>query len=309
MADQLAVDEIPTADAHAALTLLAERQSDPDRGEELRNAFAELTHGACQEGGLLQARREGRLVGAIGVWLTGGRAALLWPPQLVDSEGKETGEVLAEHAERWLGSKNVHLVQATLPLDHGPDAEWLREHRFSGRVDLLYMGCSSDHFPSEMPRSDCRLVPYRAVDRQRLGRLIERTYQDTLDCPELNGMRDVDDVLDGYERTGEFDPSRWSFLQIREGQGDAEAEDVGCLLLAAHPRHRNWELVYLGLVPSARGYGWGLAATRQAQWQAARAGCHHMVLAVDAENRPAIATYAAAGFQAWDRRCVFLKRL
>jgi RimJ/RimL family protein N-acetyltransferase len=30
-------------------------------------------------------------------------------------------------------------------------------------------------------------------------------------------------------------------------------------------------------------------------------------LAVDAANEPAIAAYAAAGFQAWDRRRVYLR--
>ena len=32
-----------------------------------------------------------------------------------------------------------------------------------------------------------------------------------------------------------------------------------------------------------------------------------LVLAVDAANEPALRTYAAAGFQAWDRRSVFIR--
>jgi hypothetical protein len=32
-----------------------------------------------------------------------------------------------------------------------------------------------------------------------------------------------------------------------------------------------------------------------------------LVLAVDAANEPAIATYAAAGFAGWDRRSVFVR--
>ena len=33
------------------------------------------------------------------------------------------------------------------------------------------------------------------------------------------------------------------------------------------------------------------------------------MLAVDAANSPAIAVYAAAGFEVWDRRSVFLRKL
>ena len=34
-----------------------------------------------------------------------------------------------------------------------------------------------------------------------------------------------------------------------------------------------------------------------------------LVLAVDAANEPALRMYAAAGFQAWDRRSVFVRVL
>jgi ribosomal protein S18 acetylase RimI-like enzyme len=143
---------------------------------------------------------------------------------------------------------------------------------------------------------------YSEDQRSRLGEVIQRTYIETLDCPQLGGVRDMDDVLDGYQATGTFDPKRWLFLR-------SDSQDVGCLLLAAHPDVPQWELVYLGLVPEARGRGWGLEATRYAQWLARLADQPRVVLAVDALNAPALAMYAAAGFVAWDRRSVFLRTL
>jgi ribosomal protein S18 acetylase RimI-like enzyme len=77
--------------------------------------------------------------------------------------------------------------------------------------------------------------------------------------------------------------------------------------LLISPDDEAWELTYLGVVPEARRRGFGISMTRHAQWLARVAGARRMTLAVDAANEPAIAVYSAAGFAAWDRRCVFLR--
>jgi len=79
------------------------------------------------------------------------------------------------------------------------------------------------------------------------------------------------------------------------------------LLLADHPSARHWELVYMGLVPEARGRGWGRQITQHAQLMARRAGVDRIVLAVDAANSPALEMYRAAGFEKWDRRHVLVR--
>jgi hypothetical protein len=135
-----------------------------------------------------------------------------------------------------------------------------------------------------------------------MARLVERTYQGSLDCPALDGVRRIADVLEGYRAIGIFDPTRWIIARHRE-------QDIGCLLLADHPRDHQWELVYMGVVPEARGHGWGVAIARHAQWLARQAGRKRLVLAVDAANLPAIAVYAAAGFVTWDHRSVYLRIL
>ncbi len=129
---------------------------------------------------------------------------------------------------------------------------------------------------------------------------MEATYQQTRDCPQLNGVRDVEDVLAGYRAAGVFDAGRW--LIVRHA-----GTDVGCLLLTDFPEHDNWELTYMGVAPSARGNGWGIEMVRYAQWRARLAGRSRLVLAVDAANDPAIRMYVAAGFQAWERRTVCVK--
>jgi ribosomal protein S18 acetylase RimI-like enzyme len=130
--------------------------------------------------------------------------------------------------------------------------------------------------------------------------LVDATYVGTLDCPGLNGIRDIEDVLIGYRAVGVFDPGLWLFVRH-------EGKDVGCLILTAHPGHGTWELTYMGLIPQARGHGWGTDIARYAEWLAGKAGQSRVVLAMDAMNGPAIRMYAAAGFQAWDRKSVYLR--
>jgi RimJ/RimL family protein N-acetyltransferase len=107
-------------------------------------------------------------------------------------------------------------------------------------------------------------------------------------------------VLTGYQATGRFDPGHWRIVR-------SDGRDVGCLLLADHPAADQWELVYMGLVPAARGHGLGAEMIRFSQYLTGQAGRGRLVLAVDADNAPALALYASAGFLRWDRRSAFLR--
>ena len=128
---------------------------------------------------------------------------------------------------------------------------------------------------------------------------MERTYTDTLDCPQLNGVRDIEDVLAGYRACGTFAAARW--LIVSRGE-----MGIGCLLLTDHEAEDQWEIVYAGLVPAARGKHYGLTMSRYAQWLAQRGGAR-LVLAVDASNAPAVKMYESAGFVIWDRRRALLQ--
>ena len=197
------------------------------------------------------------------------------------------------------------MAQSLLCTDTGSDADRLRSAGFFRLSDLLYMVCSGVAFPTSDPRkiaaTSYEVEPYDESEHERLASIVERTYEQTLDCPDLDGVRDMDDVLAGYRATGEFDPARWFFVRC-------EGHDVGCLLLTDHPSAEQWELIYMGVVPEQRGRGLGLELARYAQWIAGKSGTQRLVLAVDAANDPAIAAYGTAGFSAWDRRSVFLRR-
>jgi hypothetical protein len=81
---------------------------------------------------------------------------------------------------------------------------------------------------------------------------LDASYVETLDCPELCGLRATADVLESHRATGQFDPNLWWVVSI----GDTAA---GCLLLNPCAESRTIELVYVGLGKLARGRGLGRA--------------------------------------------------
>ncbi len=136
-----------------------------------------------------------------------------------------------------------------------------------------------------------------AANRDRFANLLERTWQGTLDCPELNGCRSGTEALDGHQLAGEFSPDRWLLFSI-------DGADVGVLLLTNHPDEQVWEVVYFGVACEARGRGLGRVILLEGLCRAQQAGALELVLAVDARNSPALMLYSELGFRPFDRRVV-----
>jgi len=284
----------------AALELLFSAMTPSERVAQMATSVAALRDGRLSLDGLLEAVRGDDLVGCVWASAMGGRAALLWPPQIVPGEDEATAQGLLAAINAWMLENDVRLANAFVADDRSPDARRLLKSGYHYTAEILYLVSDRTSFPNEDAPSRLTYEPFDEADEARLAEIIERTYEDTLDCPSLNGQRRMADVLAGYRQTGEYDPQRWFIA--RDGH-----TDVGCLLLADHPAEDQWELVYQGVVPAARGQGFGLDMTRHAQRLAGQAGRNRLVLAVDADNRPAIAGYTAAGFHQWDRRFVYVK--
>jgi ribosomal protein S18 acetylase RimI-like enzyme len=221
---------------------------------------------------------------------------------MVPQEPPATAQQLLAVACDGLASRGARIAHVILERVTRADNAILRDAAFQPMATLLYLMWLESGLPGDCPSGPLEFEPFSAAQRDRLAQLVEATYADTLDCPALDGLRSMEDILAGYEATGVFDPERWLIVRHQDA-------DVGCLLLADHPQHQNWELVYMGLVPSARGNGWGQAVVRHAQWLTQQAGRQRLVLAVDAANHPAVATYTCAGFRAFGRRRVYLKVL
>ncbi len=175
------------------------------------------------------ARAGGQLRGAAWGQRQSGNIALFWPPQLEAGQVELTAYQLAEAVINDLDQTAIELTQVFLSAPDLATIKVLRHVGFRHVADLLYMSCESERFPLAAPEPcELEFVPYHGTQRGRLMQLIERTYEATLDCTALNGVRDIDQVINGYQGTGVFRPENWLFVR---NQG----RDVGLLLLADHP--------------------------------------------------------------------------
>ena len=196
--------------------------------------------------------------------------------------------------------RKIPLAQLLVaPGDRPRDAQ-LAGCGFQRLAELVYLFADVTPTISDPPESALTLTPRAHEIPDRLAAVIEATYAGTLDCPGLDGVRAIGDTLSGYRAQGRFMPEHWYLV------GSA-GRDVGALLLADHPGSGNWELVYMGVVPEARGQGFGAQIVRHALREASAASAERLVLAVDAANSPAIAMYRECGFREWDRRVAYVR--
>ena len=126
-------------------------------------------------------------------------------------------------------------------------------------------------------------------------RVLDASYEDTLDCPGLRGLRDTADILAGHRGTGAFEPELWTILRVDD-------EPVGVLLLNRSPSNNTLELVYTGLARRVQGRGLGRLLLRHGLHRVGGRPERAVTLAVDDRNAPAISLYRGEGFRRVLRR-------
>lgn len=167
-------------------------------------------------------------------------------------------------------------------------------------VQMEHVKLDSWHsIPGGMKESDNLILTFAdhtCLSTDQWQALIETTYVETRDVPELNGIRSIDSTLEGYASILDGSPRSW-WVVMHAGQ------PMGCLLLS--PCGTNCELTYLGFVPEYRGRGLSRRIMEHALAWCRTSGIEKMTLAVDTRNVPAIRLYQAYGFiptrfvQAW----------
>jgi RimJ/RimL family protein N-acetyltransferase len=137
--------------------------------------------------------------------------------------------------------------------------------------------------------SKLQFRPYRELAWSRWCHLIEQTYTGSLDIPGLAGLRSIDNTLAGYaDGIPEQKRAWWSVWEA--------GIPVGCMLVTPVGPSTG-ELTYLGLVPGARGRGFGAEMLRfVGNWMLDQKR-ERLVLAVDERNKPAISTYQKFGLR------------
>lgn len=225
-----------------------------------------------------------------------GNTATVWPPAAASPGAQELLFAARDYVDRC----GIGLAQILTPPSGSTEAGVLASAGFPHLVDLVYLyaDAKTDEGARAATGEEILFVPGAGDDQRRLADLLRRTYVDSLDCPALDEVRSMTDIVASYRAQGRYDASRWYVVRRKDA-------DVGVLLLTEHPRTGNWELIYMGVVPEARGRRLGAAIARRALTVAARGGAEGVVLAVDSKNPYAIACYCDVGFRSWDRRAVY----
>ena len=96
---------------------------------------------------------------------------------------------------------------------------------------------------------------------------------------------------------------------IRQDRPDPRLEKlgpIGVLLLVELPESGDWDVSYMGIVPEARRRGFAREMLLRALVEAKSADVLNISLSVDARNLPAMQLYRSMGFEAYDRREIYL---
>ncbi len=311
----------------SALAVLYRRVPSSLRDPLIAGVLDEASRGEVNLSGLWVARAgSGRILGAMLTQSLAGKAAAVWAPEVRSLWRRSAlAAALVEAALTDLSTRGFRLAQAVLDESAGPQAGLDLIRGGMPRVtELLYMerDTATPLPPPEVPvgrRSvnpaqsrtegrppqldpgpDFEWRPFEPAIEEEFRAVLLATYADSLDMPELEGARGLDDILEGHRAAGLFVPHRWQVGRI-PGEPDAAA----VLLMAEAPGRDAWEVIYLGLSPAARRRGLGRVVLGHAL-ELARAHTPRLELAVNLRNTPAVRLYRATGFTIRDRRTVHL---
>lgn len=255
-----------------------------DMAGHVEGAFQLIARGELNPADVLLARRGGAVVGAVFCQAMPGAVAVIWPPRAVGDD-PALEDALAAAALRHVAG--VKVVQAFLP----PEEAWRAGplvragFRLATRLSLMRrVGRPVAPGGSARDRPRIQLVPYPDCDPAEFLRVLVRSHDDSLDCPELHGIRTPEEVLAGY-RDCAPDVARWWLARDTAGP-------VGVLILRAD------ELIFVGVVPERRGQGIGRVLVEAA-------GAVGSV-AVDSRNAPAVQLYRSVGFEVAGARDTYL---
>ncbi len=293
-----------TEELAPAFRLLFGHLEPTERDKRVGNVLLLVQHGELNPEGVFVLRGENGIHGTLVCVPQVGATALIWPPRCVEDEHThENEDRLVRRATDWLRGQGVKLAQTLLAVEENDLGASLQRNGFDHITHLnffrhdLTLPAAGLHHGERL-----EYQTYVECDASLFHRTLERTYIDTQDCPELNGVRGVMEVILGHQSQGRFDPDRW-FLAFAAGQ------PVGVLLLTEVPESGDWDLSYTGIVPEARRQGFGTALVVKALIEAQLADAMYLSLAVDGRNHPALGLYRKLRFEPYDRREVYLGRV
>jgi len=274
---------------HLALSAAPAATGEPAR--PVANLLASAARGCCSLDLVFGTYCAGRLVSAaVGAESPGATALVFFPTQASGDAESLAAQAALRAVREAAWDRSIRLLEALVPPGAAQAGHILQSAGFCYLTQLLYL-IRRDPGGGASGRAARGLswVTYAPGVADLFCQTLELSYAESLDCPELTGLRPTAEVLRGHQATGVFDPSLW--WVARRGR-----EPVGILLLSRVAAQPALEIVYLGVAPPARGTGVGDALLERAQAATGRVSARSLTLAVDHRNTPALRVYRRWGF-------------
>lgn len=215
---------------------------------------------------------------------------LLSPSYLPPGVGTDAVSALVDAVAAHYLEQGIHLAQLLLEQHCTELVEAYATAGFLHLAELIYLERRVRSASNEPLPEWLRIVNYSNETHALFAKTIQETYQQSLDCPALNGVRDINDVIAGHQAAGDFEPTQWHLMLHDD-------KPLGVLLLSKTGAGGSLELVYLGLTPEARGQGFADLFMKLALASVPRSGCTTLTLAVDSRNEPALRLYHRHGLR------------
>jgi ribosomal protein S18 acetylase RimI-like enzyme len=287
-------DELPRA-----FELLFGRLSASERAYRVSRALELVAQGELDAQGVLVLPTDQGPIGVFVCQKVPGAGGLVWPPAVLGEEVSALEDRLVLQGCDWLRCQGVRVAQCLLSEEEALLSPSLLRNSFQHVTGLTYLRhhliLDAGHLAGP---ARLTFAGYDAAGPAEFHQTLLRTYEQTLDCPEVNGVRTIDDVIQGHQAQGRYDPAHWWLARL-------DGKPVGVLLIV-EPSPGEWEVVYMGIVPEGRRRGLGHELLLHALCEARAAGMERVVLSVDDRNIPARRLYERVGFEVYDHRRVLL---
>ena len=271
--------------------LLGKRRAESSRfleafnreGISLKDLWKRVDHrGALMAAGLLSSN-------------PGRTASLLISPIQNREQAAETTLLIRSMVEHAILDGQIDLIQYLGEPNDDLELSVLKDAGFIDLALLVSMERSNSRGAKPPRALDNVVLTSHPIADEAMLELLEKTYEDSLDCPGLSKLRHGRDILDGHRRGGNFDPQLWTVLQIN-------GVNAGVSIVNCTPAADCIEVAYFGLAKFARNRGLGAHLLDHALFLAAKHPQRSVLLAVDERNIPALRLYSSRGFRVVTRR-------
>ncbi|MBT3199219.1 MAG: GNAT family N-acetyltransferase [Phycisphaerales bacterium] len=234
-----------------------------------------------------------------------GRTGMLLtsPPYAPGVERQQLVELVRQISKDSI-TDGLSLVQALIDPTDTAQAALLKDSGMIMLAELIYMRRDLLKKPPAptSDRNDIAWRDYNQFTETQLGEIIAQTYVDSLDCPALRGVRDMNDIIAGHKSAGVFRPESWWIADC-----DQPATPAGCILVNDSPVAPSADIIYMGVAREFRGRRLARAMLDRTIELAQRRGKQLVSVAVDTRNEHAIRVYQQSGFVELRRRIAYVE--